>query len=682
MRIEAPPDDVAPGIGLAVERLKRCANVVEWVGIGGVRPREAHRSNELTIVLGNADASPELQARWKRHAAAREDSYLVATLSKEPLVVAASGVNARGTLYAAYHLADLLRGGADLSTLDAFFQPRIARRFVSFGATTHGRREYRPDLYWKTLNELPAFGYNGVVIYPGGGTPVGRRSSPIPETDAGELAPDAENTARWRDLLARVKGYQLQVMMTVPPAVPPGFDRKTIADYYAGGAEPPGYLVALKTHFRKYLGLLRETYPTVDLYMFNSTEGATFGRSERFFGAPGRYPAAAYRQNNRAVMTAYLDVLTDVFADRRGTLAFWTHSFGLTSEGLVEMRKVLFDYPDVAIIEDDFWNNNLWPFDLPAMNYLPPDLRAEVSSHRNPFALFQIATDGEYYGGGSLPNAYPGSHIRTAREALARKASMVIQRLDLHDRTPWGTAFGSMAIVPLAASKQLWEPTPDEDEIWRQWAEGRFGRAAAAPVVAALRESQTVLAKGLSCNGIDLLAVGSEFNPRLWARRGAQSRFKLFGRPGVPFVKKGPGEPIASGEYTTYQMQTRSIAIDEFRRNQAAAMEAARRGLDRVEQARPVLAPADYEMLRQIFQDGTRVLDAVRLLGEAAYAANLLLDNFDHVAAPRALYDKAMAAMEAFLASDPLPPEMARNLRTILADYQGVVSSSSQGVSR
>jgi hypothetical protein len=626
---------------------------------------------------GSESSKPKLTVRLSTdQPAGKPDSYLLKTVSKDPHVISVSGNNQRGMLYAAYHLADLVKAGADLSSLNILRQPKIAERYATFGATSHARVNYDPELHWRTLNEAPGFGYNGIIIYPNAGTPLGRRSSPVMEKKNGDLYLDPENTARWHGWFARLKEYQLDIMMTVPPAIPPGFTDREIRTYYQGGPEPKNYIPALQAHFRKLLEFLTATYPEVDRFMFNTTEGATFGRNERFFVHPDlkRFTNETYLQNNEKVMRSYMDVLREFFGQDLDRVAFWTHSFGITSHGIELMRKVLFDYPQVMIIEDDFWNNNLWPMDLPAMAYLPTDLRAQVSK-KNPFALYQIATDGEYYGGGSLPNAYPGSHIRTAREAVDRNARMVIHRLDLHCQTPYGTALGPMKILPYAAAKQVWEPTPSEEEIWQEWAVTRFGKDAAPFVISALKESHSVLIDGLSCNGIDLLAVGSQFNTRLWTHDGSGlTRFYLFGKPGRRFVDKQKGEPVFSGEYTSYQMNTRSIPMSEFRQNQEKARAAVTRGLDQIGEAKPHLTPADYDTLRGIFLDGAIVLKAMRLLGECAYAANLRLDNFDNVVDPKAMFDHAAADLESFLAERQLKPEMTENITKILASYKSIRS--------
>jgi hypothetical protein len=637
-----------------------------------------HRERDATLVVRlGVKLSPRLTG-------APQDSYLVETVSQSPLTIVATGANDRGMLYAAYLLADLLKAKADLTDLDLLYQPKVEKRYVSFGATTHGRKVYRPELYWQSLHELPRYGYNGVVLYPGGGTPIGRHASPIVEGNDGSLRLEPENTAKWQAWLSRIEPYGLETMMTVPPVVPPGYSKRQISDYYAGGSEPKDYRKNLQQQFRKYLELLTAQLPSVDMYMFNSTEGATFGNNVRFFGhpAPHRYSSDKYLANNAAVMRAYFDVLTEFFREDMDKVCFWTHSFGITSEGIVKMREVLLEYPEVTILEDDFWNNNLWPFDLPAMNYLPQELRQKVSQ-TNPFGLFQIGTDGEYYGGGSLPNADPTSRIRSANEAVERDARMVIQRLDLHARTSYGTAFGTMEIIPLAASKQLWSPTPAIKEIWRHWAERRFGKKAAPNVIEALQQSRTVLIEGLSGDGIDLLAVGQNFTPRLWKRDGSGlTRFYLFGKPNKPLLDKTEGETVLSPEYTIYQMNSHSIPIETFRQNQERARQAVEKGLGLIEQAKPHLTGADYTMLREVFLNGRHVLKAVRLLGEAAYATNIVLDNFDNVEQPQEFFETSIDRLEAYLNERSLDAEMTQNLQEIVDSYKQVARTQDNAESR
>lgn len=671
--VEIPDGKLDDADIIAIQRIREYSNAIVHVESSPVKQGN-RASYPLTIVLGTTGDSPELTREWQNHLSPKEDSYVVRSISENPLVILVSGQNERGILYAAYQLADQIKAGSDLSKLDMFFQPKITQRYVSFGATTHGRKHYRPALYYQTLKELPRYGYNGVLIYPGGGTPIGRRSSPVAEAEDGALYRDSANTRTWKKWFAELKEYKHDIVMTIPPMVPPGYSNKEIKDYYKGGAEPKGYIANLKTHYKQFLEILTRDYPEIDSYLFNSTEGATFGRNERFFGHPDhdRFPNKQYLANNERIMKAYFDVLSDFFKEDIDKVSFWTHSFGLTSDGIAKMREVLFQYPKVLILEDDYWNNNLWPFDIPAMKYLPTSLRAEIST-KNPFGMFQIATDGEYYGGGSLPNVYAGSHINSARDAIKRDARMVIQRLDLHDRFPYGTLFGTMEIVPIAASKQLWDPVPDETAVWKEWAVRRFGRDAAPLVINALKESKTILLNGLSCNGIDLLGVGSEFIPRLWVvDNSGLSRFYLFAKPGKKFVDKTEKDVVFSEEYTAFQMNTHSIPIKEYRNNQNSALEAVDRGLKEIEKARPYLTAADYRMLNDIFVNGQHVLEALRLLGEAAYATNITLSNFDNVGDPASLFKRSISDMENFIRDQKVIPEMNKNLIVIVNNYKTV----------
>lgn len=674
--IEIPKGKAGDATTIAVQRIREYTNAVTNVSYTTVADKSRGRY-DLIIILGTPEHSPEIQNQWKENASSKEDSYRIQTVRNEPLTIVASGVNDRGMLYAAYHLADMLKAKENLSSLDLFFQPKIAERYISFGATTHGRRYYRPALHYQSLKELPRYGYNGVIIYPGGGTPIDRRSSPILESDDGELYLDSENTEAWKKWFRDIKVYGHDIMMAVPPLIPYGYNKQEVNDFYASGQEPDGFLEDLKIKFRQFLTLLTGEYPEIDRYLFNSTEGATFGNNKRFFGHPDEDRVDTYTLNNEKIMRTYFEVLKEFFKEDIDKVGFWTHSFGLTSQGIRKMREVLFEYPEVMIVEDDFWNNNLWPHDIPAMKYLPEDLRAEIST-KNPFALFQIATDGEYYGGGSLPNAYAGSHIRSANEAFERNAKMVIQRIDLHDRTPYGTLFGTLEIIPLAASKQLWSPTPTEPEIWKTWANRRFGKDAAPHVINALQESENIILNGLSCNGIDLLAVHSEFIPRLWIKdKSRLSRFYLFSKPNVQMVQKDDDDVVYSPEYTAYQMNTHTIPIKTYRKNQEKALKSISYAMVEIEKAKSFLAREDYEMLTDIYINGRNVIEALQLLGEAAYATNIMLDNFDNVKDPGALYNTSIKNLEDFIKEDKLIPEMIANLTTILNNYKKVANAGS-----
>ena len=72
--------------------------------------------------------------------------------------------------------------------------------------------------------------------------------------------------------------------------------------------------------------------------------------------------------------------------------------------------------------------------------------------------------------------------------------------------------------------------------------------------------------------------------------------------------------------------------------------------------------------------NGVNVLTAMRLLGEAAYTANLVLSNFDRVENPEAQFNRAIAELEAYLRRDRLIPQMRGNIEEIAESYKQVVA--------
>ena len=676
--IEVPNEKAGETTLIAINRIRESVNSnIDVVYTSATN--ELRNKYGLSIILGASKDSPELQHHWQNHSSAKEDSYLIYSISKEPLVVIASGVDIRGTLYAAYHLADLLKTDVDISNLKLFFQPKVSKRYASVSTITHGGRYYRPSLFYKSLKELPRYGYNGVVITPGRKSPIDQYSSPVSETEEGEFYSDIYNTIEWKNFFNEIKKYQLDIMIGIPPLIPPGYSDKEIDNFYMGGDEPKEYISNLKLHFRHFLDFLSREYPEIDMYLFNSTEGSEYGRTKRFFASSNpedeRLTNTAYLINCEKVMLAYFDVIEDFFQSDLNRVGFWTHSWGITNQGILKMREILFQYPEVLIIEDDYWNNNLWVFQLPIMNYLPGDLRAKIHT-QNPFGIFLPTTSAEYYGGGSLPNSYPSPHIKSAKEALKRNARMVIQSINAHDRTIYGTLFGTVEIIPLCASKQLWDPTPDESQIWQEWANRRFGTQAAPFVINALQESKNIILDGLTISGIDLLGY-TEIRAKSWIKDDKRqecrfTRFDLFCKPNTPMTLKSNDSIIFSSEYTEYQMNTHSIPINTYRKKQDKALQSIRYALKEIEKAKPYLEKQDYQMLNKIFSDGQKVIKALKLLGEAAYATNIILSNYDNIEDPVALFNESINNLEEYINDDNLIPQMDKNLVIIINNYKQV----------
>ncbi|MCL2159891.1 MAG: hypothetical protein FWH48_10825, partial [Oscillospiraceae bacterium] len=65
-----------------------------------------------------------------------------------------------------------------------------------------------------------------------------------------------------------------------------------------------------------------------------------------------------------------------------------------------------------------------------------------------------------------------------------------------------------------------------------------------------------------------------------------------------------------------------------------------KQSLGLLEGAKSLLAKKDYKILADPFEDAVIVLGMLRRLGEAAYAANLVMDNFDCEPDPKGLLKK------------------------------------------
>jgi hypothetical protein len=171
---------------------------------------------------------------------------------------------------------------------------------------------------------------------------------------------------------------------------------------------------------------------------------------------------------------------------------------GITSEGIRTVREVLFQYPEVVLFEDDYWPDEGW-VNLPLLGYLPSDLY-DVIHTRNRFALDGIA-DAEFYGGGRLPTAIPNPMIRSAEEAVKRKAEFFILRIDQHDQTLLGTLFNINEIMFLSGMAYVWDPVPDIDDLWMNWVSRRFGRNAGEILLPVLKSSEEIIRKAFNLQG-------------------------------------------------------------------------------------------------------------------------------------------------------------------------------------
>ena len=62
----------------------------------------------------------------------------------------------------------------------------------------------------------------------------------------------------------------------------------------------------------------------------------------------------------------------------------------------------------------------------------------------------------------------------------------------------------------------------------------------------------------------------------------------------------------------------------------------------------------------------------MRLLGRAAYATNLVLENFDGVEDPKRLFGEAIGEVEAYLKEGKLSESMTKNVAEIVESYRAI----------
>ena len=626
------PEPVGPGdaglLDKATDRIREYGGRFDI--FHGEIPEPARSRYGLVIVMGALGSRPELDGLYAGPKELAPDAYIVKTIGSGPDTVAVAGVGMRGVLYAAYCFADLVKTGANLQDIDICRSPLIPERYAFLSGCAYWKNQFKPGLFYKTLHEMPRYGYNGVIIFPGEGcgTPVGKSELMLSFAGDGAVYTDKYIVPEWKTLFANINGYGMGIAVTMAPLVPWGYADGELDDFYGGGREPVGYLQELAAYFESALVILLETYPEIDMLIFTSVEGLDYGRTKRFFTAPdglGESTAGAFVDNNSRIARVYFNVLNDVCRRYNVKPSFWTHIYGIVSRGLTAMRDVMFEFPDMYNLEDDYWNNNLWVYDLPVMSYLPEDYRAAVVEN-NKFAMTQCCTDSEYYGAGTLLNAYPDTFVFSAREAVRLGAIFFSQRLNHHDRTVSGTLFNTLEIMPFAAARQVWEPAAGLDALWDEWATRRYGYDAAPHVVKALKNSGQFMLLGLQANGY-FFTLHSAIKMDDWDV--GKYCFRQFGKPGPPLVPKTYDDIVTSKEYSPFQNMTSPIPIGEFRENNAKARGLVAESRAHIGRARPYLSAADDAEFTAILDNSDTVLETIKYLGEAAYATNLALDNFD-----------------------------------------------------
>jgi len=668
--ILVPDEAHAITTDLAVKRL-RSLSPIRYDLVDGVRDNRTDFKNyDITIILGVTGDNKELAQGWTDERPTNQDAWALKTISTDPLVIVATGNRPRAVLYAVWALADKLSMGDDISSLAMQEVPRVDKRYAAVCGVAWAfagdppvfspaaaDMNNRHTMYMSTIEELPRYGINGVYLSPGmWRTAVGPGMVPPPVSisDNGKVSVNDTTVAAWRTMIGVMKAYDMDVVMTIEPVMPTSFNMKKVEqDYFKDGKRPAGFLEAMETINRDYIEKMIEVLPDIDGYVLHAgVEGARFSgpniRGTRMFLSGQNLGASV------EAMSAYLKVADDLALKYKKSLAFWTHQFGINTEGIYAMRRMLFNFPRITIIEESFWPNSFWINGdrLPPMAYLPADLRAEVDKHGNKLGFFEC-TDAEVNGGGALPTAIGETFAYAMREAVKRNTGMAVFRLNLHDRTPYGTLFSVSGIQLEQANNQLWQNPRPESEVWDTWIRRMYGNAAAPLISKALSNDIKIIRALTDINGLYLL---SRVSAKGWVPQNG--KIKRFARPKVSAKTGATPTPVKAGavvesaDQQNAQLGSGGPIFAEYSRQNRAAAEMVQSSLALIDQARPNLARADYAYLHEIYKCAGIILDVVLKLSEASYATNLMKDNFDNIPDPKGYFEKTIKALEESAASD------------------------------
>jgi hypothetical protein len=204
----------------------------------------------------------------------------------------------------------------------------------------------------------------------------------------------------------------------------------------------------------------------------------------------------------------------------------------------------------------------------------------------------------------------------------------------------------------LSGMAHVWDPVPDMNKLWMNWVTRRFGLKAGEILLPVFKSSEEIIRKGFSLQGMDVL-FGLNLYPKKWIGRmgGRFNIFGIFRKPGIPLVDKKEGDLIYSNEYDAFQSKSQSMPMKQIRADQNRAMDLTMKGLKAVEEAKMFLSVEDYRYLYDVFDDCRVLLRAIMLVSEGAYATQIMLDNYDNIEDPQALFIKAIDDILAYSAN-------------------------------
>jgi hypothetical protein len=146
-------------------------------------------------------------------------------------------------------------------------EPLVPIRVAMVSPCTRFGKRFSPELYDRTVKELPSLGFNGVLVILATthGTAAGRDLLP-------EILGDAERTKAWSQVFDRVEALGLDVYLTYSPLVPPGFSPEQVKQHYAGRRKLEGLPAAIRAATEAQANALYTALPQVDGLVLHSLE--------------------------------------------------------------------------------------------------------------------------------------------------------------------------------------------------------------------------------------------------------------------------------------------------------------------------------------------------------------------------------------------------------------------------
>ncbi len=596
---------------------------------------ESHTINDYawTVVI---EKSNDKLAQTSKEVILEADAWEVRVSDREPWMINIKGCSERAELYALYHIAKCLEKGLPPSEWTMNRCPLVPHRYAWITAGNVWREVYRPDLFNKDIVELPEMGFNGVMLTltPTHCTSIGRQTIPFKLTDDG-VAVDRFKLPAFLNMFNWLKSYGLEISILHQAFIPPSFTREEVREYYKGQRILHGFEDAVEKSSFDMAAAIFTHLPQVDSLLHHSLECEwMWGDAVSIF--PYKNAEIAERS-----FEAYLNGLSRACREFDKDLLFWTHISPVPARDIKLMHKILARYPEVVLVESHFLPDNQWPF-APLMGHLTEDMKADMVKRR--IGLSIHTTDGEYYGAGALPTAYPEPHSKAAKEAVKNKAEYTFIRLNEQSLTPLGTLEDINTIHVLAASEQWWDPACSIEQLWTEWCNERFGKDASSAVISALKKSKIIITRGLGAAGLPLIDHSGLLG-HLWKPETGPC-WRLFDIPGELLTDKSYDELSNEWDFRTWIINARGIELKDFLKESKKAEEAAHNALKEIDSVRNCLKAEDFKYLTQCYEDVLVMIEAVRLTATAARALSVYLK--DKNESMRKTLIKALADMNTY----------------------------------